>query len=178
MKPYPDLMIDLETLSTQPDAVVLQVGWVFFDRYAGERIMFERGWYLDVDEQVNMGRHIDMATVHWWMDQPNYQAQRTAERQSLSDAMAEMNEIWNSAATSHTQVWAKGVSFDIGIWRTLLPEFWSFRNIQCLRTAKLLAADMGVTVHNENSNPHDAVADARSQAKEVQAICSILRRDE
>ena len=59
-------MIDLETLSTNPDAIILTIGGVKFDPYT----MTEpsQGLYhrIDVDSQTAMGRHVMEDTVEWW----------------------------------------------------------------------------------------------------------------
>lgn len=63
-----DLMIDLETLGTTPNAVIIQFGGVFFDRYTGE-LFNELKLNIDAESSVNHGFEMDAATVEWWMRQ-------------------------------------------------------------------------------------------------------------
>lgn len=179
MKPYTDMMMDLETLSTNTNAVILQVGWCFFDRNNSERTMFSRSWYPSTEEQQLMGFQIDISTLEWWMQQnaEEYRVQQHAERQSVDQVAYEMRNIWDSAANEATQVWAKGTHFDLPIYRKLFPELWHFRFIHDLRTLKLAGKMRHIDVEVNNDRPHDAVADAEAQAKEVQAICSMISLD-
>jgi len=59
-------MIDLETLSTKPNATILTIGGVKFDAYT--RVEPSQGLYhrIDVDSQVAMGRDVMDETVEWW----------------------------------------------------------------------------------------------------------------
>jgi hypothetical protein len=62
-------MIDLETLSTKPNATILTIGGVKFDAYT--RVEPSQGLYhrIDVDSQVAMGRDVMEETVEWWGQQ-------------------------------------------------------------------------------------------------------------
>ena len=59
-------MIDLETLSTRPNATILTIGGVKFDPY--KNIEPSQGMYyrIDVDSQTQIGRDVMEDTVEWW----------------------------------------------------------------------------------------------------------------
>ena len=59
-------MIDLETLSTNPNATILTVGGVKFDPYT--TVEPAQGMYfrVDVDSQTEMGRDVMQDTLDWW----------------------------------------------------------------------------------------------------------------
>ena len=59
-------MIDLETLGTKPDCVVLTLGAIKFNPY--KQTEPDKGLYirLNVDEQTKMGRSVDDGTLEWW----------------------------------------------------------------------------------------------------------------
>ena len=63
-------MIDLETLSTNPEAVILTVGGVKFDPYSS--VEPSQGMYfrVDVDSQTAKGRDVMQETLDWWNTQP------------------------------------------------------------------------------------------------------------
>ena len=64
--------IDIETLGTGAECVVLTVGAVKFDPWSGQEPhsgFLER---LDVDDQVHMGRKISDATLQWWAKQDEH----------------------------------------------------------------------------------------------------------
>ena len=59
-------MIDLETLSTRPDATILTVGAIKFDPYTNEEPHSGLYLRLNVDEQSELDRHVDDNTLEWW----------------------------------------------------------------------------------------------------------------
>ena len=56
-------MIDIETLGTMPNSVVLTVGAVKFDPFTQTTPHAPKLWKLDVDEQSDKGRFIDDKTI-------------------------------------------------------------------------------------------------------------------
>lgn len=58
-------MLDLETLATSPNSVILTFGAIKFDPFDASKEMTD-GLYLriDVDEQIALGRHVDQGTVN------------------------------------------------------------------------------------------------------------------
>ena len=63
-------MIDLETLSTNPDAVILTVGGVKFDPLSQMKHWDDMYFRVDVNEQTEMKRDVMQDTVDWWSKQP------------------------------------------------------------------------------------------------------------
>jgi hypothetical protein len=59
-------MIDLETLSTNPNATVLTVGGVKFDPYTTAEPSQGMYFRVDVDSQTEMGRDVMQDTLEWW----------------------------------------------------------------------------------------------------------------
>ena len=57
-------MIDLETLSTNPDAVILTVGGVKFDPYTQMKPYDELYFRVDVDSQTAMGRDVMIKKIN------------------------------------------------------------------------------------------------------------------
>ena len=92
-----DIMLDIETLSTRPEAVVLTLGAVKFDPWADE-VNTETGLYIriDVDEQLTLNRHVQQDTVDWWGRQPQdvrEEALGEQERTSLDASMDQLNKF-------------------------------------------------------------------------------------
>lgn len=68
-----DVMLDIETLSTRNDALVLSIGAVRFDCIGkdGPWLADERFFATpDLTEQLLMGRAVDQPTQKWWAKQP------------------------------------------------------------------------------------------------------------
>lgn len=66
------LMIDLETLGTNPDCVVTQLGWALFNPRPSitENIIINSGCiFFDPREQIKRNRTITWETFAWWLQQ-------------------------------------------------------------------------------------------------------------
>ena len=59
-------MIDLETLGTKPDCVILTLGAIKFDPFTNEEPHSGLYQKLDIDEQDNLKRTQDESTIEWW----------------------------------------------------------------------------------------------------------------
>lgn len=165
-----DIMLDIETLATSPDSVILTFGAIKFDPFDSSKPM-DQGLYfrVNVDEQIAMGRNVDDGTVAWWgtqSDEVREEALGENDRVSLEDFTRQVNKFVMNA----TRVWAQGPVFDIVILENLYrqlgkPAPWQYYTIRDSRTLlKALGDDRegGALLHN-------ALADAVSQAQAVQS---------
>lgn len=170
-----DVMIDLETLGTKHDAVVLTLGAVKFDPYS-EGVTDQTLYFkIDVDQQVTLGREVNDKTVEWWGTQPDVvreEAFSEIDRVSLDDATAQLNKF----LVGVTNIWAHGPAFDIVILEDLYRQLgkpipWNFWQIRDSRTLFCL----GVDPRDKNREDlHNALGDSISQALGVQKVFSQL----
>lgn len=163
-------MLDLETLATSPDSVVLTFGAIKFDPFDAEKEMTQGLYFrINVDEQIELGRHVDNGTVEWWGRQSEAvreEALGEHNRVSLDEFTKELNKFVVGA----NRIWAQGPVFDIVILENLYrqlgkPTPWQYYTIRDSRTLlKALGDDRegGALLHN-------ALADAVSQAQAVQS---------
>ena len=113
-----DIMLDLETLSTRPNAVILTLGAVKFNPFTLEDP--GPGLYVrpDVDEQIAQGRDVQDETVNWWMNQAEdvrEEALGTDGRISVEDMYRQLNRFLVGA----NSIWAQGPLFDFAILENL-----------------------------------------------------------
>ena len=166
-----DCMLDLETLSTAVDGVILTIGCVKFDPYSLQEPhspMYER---IDVDEQTEMGRRIDDATLEWWGKQSPEAFEEAMSEEDRVPVRTVLNAL-NKYLVGVDKIWAQGVMFDIGMLENMyrqceMPVPWNFWQIRDSRTIMDLGDDSAKT---SNANAHNALADAFSQAVAVQSI--------
>lgn len=132
-----DVMIDLETLSTQPTAAILQIGYMRFDLASGAKGTRSR-INIDLDSCIEYGLTVEASTFNFWMEQS---LRRNASHlydlppMLLPDALDRMA----GELPSTSILWSRGASFDIPI---LVHAFhitgktfpWDYRNMQCQRT--------------------------------------------
>jgi len=158
-------MFDLETLNTSPDAVVLTLGAVKFDPRSN--MIDPNGLLLrfDVDQQFAMGRTHSESTIEWWSTQSaeTQEAAFGGVRMDVLEALDQFHKFaWNS-----DRVWSQG-SFDVNIMEHMLsglkrPYPWQYWAVRDSRTL----FDF-VDGELDRSKHHDAMEDAKSQARGVQ----------
>ena len=164
-------MIDLETLSTNPNATILTVGGVKFDPYTAEEPAQGMYFRVDVDAQTNMGRDVMQDTVDWWSKQPKEisdEAFSDDNRVSLNDMIKEINKF----SVGVDVFWCQGPLFDYAILQDIYKQLghpvpWQYWQIRDSRTLfSLVPRD----INEKRTGLHNALADCFFQAKKVQKV--------
>ncbi|EGO6180399.1 exonuclease, partial [Escherichia coli] len=170
------LSVDLETMGTNPNAPINSIGGTFFDPATGE-MGPEFSKAIDLETS---GGIIDRKTIKWW-------AKRSREAQSaiftdeisLDVALRLFIEfIEKNSGGCFVQVWGNGANFDNVILRRSyerqgIPCPWLYYNDRDVRTIVELGNAIGFDVRMAipfEGVPHNALDDARHQAKQVSAI--------
>lgn len=168
---YTEVMLDLETMGTGPDAAIVAIGAVAFDVETCK--IAPLGFYerVDLASSVECGGVMDASTVTWWLDQS--QAARDEltrndlERIDIGRALARF-AVWLHVHTSGTpRVWGNGAAFDNVILRRAYDRSgraapWPHWNDRCYRTIKgLYGHDIKI---ERTGTHHHALADAEAQA--------------
>jgi hypothetical protein len=164
-------MIDIETLATGPDAVVLSIGATAFSLEGLAPVQF----YSVMDMSAQNARTIDPDTVKWWMQQQRENDGAAdvfdGPREPLIAALDRFTNYVQTFLTPTGGVWANGPDFDCVILRTLFDDFglktpWRHTQHRCFRTLKALCRSLNVEVQVEdNMHMHNALADADWQAR-------------
>lgn len=168
------VMIDLETLSTSPNAVVLSLGAVVFDE---REIIRTEYMVLDAAEQIeDYKRHVSVSTVSWWMDQSAAAKAVFAHTAPISmrGALRLLDTLLPPEQWSEAKVWANGAGFDLPIIHTMYENErrkapWRFYNERCFRTMKNQFWQVAAPA-TPNLVAHNAKDDALAQAAHLQAI--------
>lgn len=167
-----DLMLDIETLSTRPNAVILSFGAVKFDPY-DYRIDVEEGMdvKVDVDEQTAMGRDVQEETLQWWSTQPS-EVQEAALGETGRISVDEFTKQVNRMMVGVDQIWCQGPAFDMVIIEDLYrqvgkPTPWQFWQVRDSRT---LFGVFGDPRPKNRDSAHNALMDCVYQAMGVQQI--------
>ena len=164
-------MIDLETLSTNPEAVILTVGGVKFNPY--NTVEPSQGMYfrVDVDSQTAIDREVMQDTLDWWSTQPkeiSEEALGDKDRISLEDMIKSINK-WSVGVDVF---WCQGPLFDYAILQNIYKQLghpvpWQYWQIRDSRTLfNLVPRDK----NEKRVGLHNALSDCIFQAKKVQKI--------
>lgn len=169
---YQDLMIDFETLGTDPQTTVISIGACFFDE-ATETIGPTFYMAFDVDGQIKDGRNITGSTLKWWMGQSGAAKKVFHEKAKPAKEVLELFSQWVLAQNtiSKIQPWGNGSTFDISIIEDMFRMYnvkcpWIYYNVFDLRTFKRYVAG-GAKVDKSEGVDHNALDDAINQAKYV-----------
>jgi len=164
-----DVMINLETMSTEPNAAIVAIGAVEFDADSGQ---LGREFYTAVDlfSCQQAGMHVGALTVGWWMRQR--QEAREAlflEAKDIRQALA-LFSYWleRSDHVNSQGMWGSGVDFDNVILQQAYTQNgmaarWGHRQNRCYRTLCALVPEHKIPFKRVGTH-HNALDDAKSQA--------------
>lgn len=172
-----DIMIDLETMGSGPDAAIVSIGAC--------AMSVERGIYsqfyspVSLKSSVKHGGRIDADTVLWWLRQSE------AARASLTDpaappthiiqALGDLSDWMGSLApeVNDRRVWGNGADFDLPILASAYRGIgeaapWPYFGSRCFRTIKNLHRHIPAPARH--GTHHQALDDAVHQAEHWLAI--------
>jgi len=173
-----DIMIDLETLATSPDAAILTIGAVKFDPF-GDDISepdCEKFYVkVDLDSCDRIGLITNDATIAWWSNQSKEAQEEAFSPDGRIDIVDAMNQLYKFC-WSAKRVWSHGAGFDIIICEHVYRKIqkavpWNFWQVRDTRTL----FDIGIDPKRPPVLKHHALEDAWNQAVGVQNIFKRLR---
>jgi hypothetical protein len=155
-----DLMIDIETVGTGPDACILTIAAQAFDPFS--RGYYNQHYYARIDIDSQPDRNIEQGTIDWWATQPDAareEAFAEEDRIPLKQALEDLGRlIWRSK-----RIWANGPTFDMNIlehayksYQIALP--WKYFVVRDARTLYSLVPTL-----QKYPASHHALEDCRRQ---------------
>lgn len=160
-------MLDIETLGTSHDAVITQIGALYFDPHTGEiGDTFLRN--IDIDNSIEEGHKISADSLVWWLAQPRESI--TWIKDTVTPKRA-LNEYASFCARNPSVVWCH-TTFDAPIigfackkYNVLLP----YRYLDYLDISTLVDL-MGIDKNKmewKHKKTHNALDDCLYQAEYV-----------
>lgn len=167
------VMVDLETLGTDPGAAILSIGAVVFDRDGlGEDFAAS----VDLESCQDYGLDIDASTLSWWLKRDAEQRAVLHDGDDLNDVLAAFTRWYR--ARNADQLWANSPIFDVAILdracaRVGVTPPWAYWELRDYRTLSAvgIAPDL-----DRDGTEHDALDDARHQARVAAATLDRLDR--
>jgi len=164
------LMIDIETLASSEDALVLSIGAVVFN---SDRVV--RDFYVNVDPYSQPGGHIEVSNIMWWLQQSDGARQAFFNEDYPSQhpivALDRLADFYHDNKIA--EVWANPPTFDLAVIRNLWKDttgkysdmsfIWPWKKEMCFRTAMRVAPNME-RLKRDKASHHNALEDARHQA--------------
>jgi hypothetical protein len=166
-------MIDIETLSLNPEAAVLSIGVAIFNE---KEVIASDGWAADI---ANLSGEVNLKTVAWWM-QPQCDAAREfswtgkLSETSLAFQLKSYLAGYNMDNNEHAEVWANDPHFDYVIlkqwWQRVMKEATFPIHYRSPCSYKTLMREAGRLGHDTKQFrgvyvAHNPIEDAVSQAR-------------
>lgn len=158
------MMIDAETLDTEPSAVVLELSTVLFDVESTYQPITPATYIFDRNHQVSVYRTVSQDTLDWWDEKLSDKSYAPPDKIYLEQLHTNksVNITPMDAHTAITEslkqvtgyIWCKGASFDFPIIKSFFRSFGlsdpfsdnkNYRKQMDLRTYETIARDMGFT---------------------------------
>lgn len=176
-RPRAQVALDLETLGTSPDSVILAIGAVAVCEATGERRKFYSICNAGFNAQPRRG--VSPSTLNWWQAQ-NEAAREVLDLASKPDApmlptVLEQLTHWigELGLTHDVYVWGNGASFDVAMLEHAYKQIsdfvpWDFRKTRDMRTLYdiTLRLQLDIDVPRVGVH-HNALADAEFQANVI-----------
>jgi DNA polymerase III epsilon subunit-like protein len=155
-------MIDIETLGIEPGSAILSIGAVRFDL---DGLGEEFSCIVDLESCQEAGLEIDANTLEWWLSQDSEVQHILTGGIELKDALEQLSQFYGDC----TEVWANSPAFDCSHLEKAydavgIVKPWTYSEKRDVRTVVNL--DIAPEMEQEG-NEHDALDDARYQAKQV-----------
>ena len=186
---FPDVMLDVETLSTKPYAVIAVVAAVPFDitgkipvvapaECDGRRTFYSR---VKTQDCIRRGMVVDGDTIAWWMQQSEAARREIFDEDSREDLKQMLTRLFGflsqcrmASADNIIRIWGHGAAFDpviVNCGYDIVDELapWSYRETRDTRTLYDLYQELtGEEVFKpDNEVPHHAAWDAYCEAQRV-----------
>lgn len=173
--PKKHVMLDLETMGLDPNAAIISIGAVHFDK-----VTLHSEFYTPVSLKscMDLGLTTTQSTVDWWQRQSveARMAWQTEDAPMLLDALSHLTQ-WLREIGTEKEIcpWGNGADFDLTILgsahRALgVDPHWRYYNHHCFRTMKNM---FRVADFPRVGTHHNALDDAKHQAVHLQRILDI-----
>ena len=164
--------IDIETLGTSPNTVVLTIGGIKFNPHEDDGLHSDFYYRLDADEQIEMGRTVDEKTLEWWEKQDE-EVKNEALDPNNRVPVEETLRALNKWLVGVDKIWCQGPVFDIGILENLYKQIGLHHNwpFYIIRDSRTLFSLMDKDPRKEiDFAAHNALADAIVQSLCIQKV--------
>ena len=172
---FSDVMVDIETLSTKTNSMILSIGAVKFNPRTFD-IAEDNTFYrvIDIKSYQKKKHHFDISpdTVVWWVQQSD-EARRIFSNETnkvdIKTALQDFSQ-WFSDSSNTVYIWSHGATFDIPILENAYRTFsltppWQFYNVMDTRTIYRLAYEKVTDRDRMNLVYHNSLDDAIAQTR-------------
>jgi hypothetical protein len=174
---HTDVMIDIETLSTEYNACIIAIGAVKFNLYDPSKKREELELLIDVKSCEELNCHKCENTIDWWNKQPEDVLKHVFDdepRFHVKDAIIQLNNFCKGCS----KYWSQG-SFDYIILENTMKllkiePVWKFWQIRDSRTIGDICKD----IPKKPEKAHSPVVDCNHQINVVHFVYNKINAKE
>lgn len=185
-----DIMVDSETISTEPNACILSLGACVFDPTTAE---IGPTFYAKLNHEQGLlaGLHQSKDTMEWWAKQSEAAQKHAFDlsgAEDYGDALLRFQKyliaVRDAIPTKKIRFWANDPDFDGVILMSsfkahkLLPpwQYWEHRSVRTIKDigAEFCGANVKGVLPDRQGTYHNALDDAVHQARVVSKIWTLL----
>ena len=160
MSPQNHIMLDLETMSTIPNAAILSIGAVRFSDVGIADTFYQT---VSLSSSMVAGLTVDSDTIMWWVGQGN-DAIESLQKDAIE--LPEALQAFIEWVGEEPFIWSNGANFDSVIIENAMRETdlkcpWHYGNVRCHRTITKLCHNVPKVLPLV---PHHAMEDAKAQS--------------
>jgi exodeoxyribonuclease VIII len=172
-----EVMIDLETMGTKPNAAIVAIGAVAMD-FDSRTLGPQFYTVVDLESSVAQGGVMAPATVLWWLGQSDEARAEFKFKKGchINVALVQFSEyLRKESGDRPVHLWGNGAAFDNVVLRSAYERSgitppWGYQGDRCYRTVAALNPKIPKT---KPTLAHNALEDAHAQAEQ---LLNILRR--
>lgn len=176
------VMIDLETLGTQPGSVILSIGAVLFEpnpKAEGDLIIGDE-FYIVINKEssIDSAMTISKDTLAWWMNQSAEARKVLTDAETGGETMEDALKALSKFIPVGAKIWSNGANFDqplldVAYNKVGQPLPWKYWNSRCYRTIVALHPSEK-SIRPPTVCAHNALEDAKWQARHMVNIAQLL----
>jgi exodeoxyribonuclease VIII len=173
------VMVDLETMSTNSNAAIVSIGAVKFDPYGKIGELDENQFFctIDLTSCIDAGMHVSGQTIKWWLEQEK-EAQKSLNNDPHWPIEKALGEFWVWFGGVSLPTWGNGADFDCVVLHNAYERLHGsspckYHDRRCFRTMKALFPNV------EYARPvlaHHALSDATAQAVHLQKLFNFINQ--
>jgi hypothetical protein len=165
-----DVMLDIETLSTYTDAIILSIAGIKFSPTEKHKTNYKNYFYkvIDIDSCKKIGLKENSETRKWWEGQSVENKKELFNPKNAIDIKTALYELslWLGEDADKIRIWCQGPHFDIPILENAyrlcsLKIPWKYYNVRDTRTVYDLTGFDTSKLPKENK--HNALSDCKNQ---------------
>lgn len=187
-----NIMIDIETLGTGSNAVMISLAAIRFNPRTGETFETFEG-FLNIDDSVKLGKKVTEGTIMWWFSQEDKAIKTLMKKyknnvDSVENILNKFHE-WlikvspkNKKGDPDFYIWGNGPGLDLGIVKNYyhksgMSEPWFFGKETCVRSIVRFNPKLKYNQKFEGV-AHDGIDDCKHQIKYVSNILKTIQVNE